>query len=209
MSVIRVDLGRVTGEQGPPGQAATIRIGKVTAGDTPQVINTGSPTNAVLNFVLPTPQPVAANTEKAAAAQAETLAVQEPVKTQETQNDEAGTLTQPCRELYVKSIRQPDVLFETCDVDAFDEKEAQLLACFHPVKGLGNDGKLHYGFLTGQAEQALQELGYEPDKFGVLGCEEVQGRAYRWLAQEELLALAIGGIRALEKRVKQLEEEGR
>ena len=53
MGVIQVDLGRVEGKQGPPGQAATIRIGTVTAGDTPQVINTGSPTNAILNFVLP------------------------------------------------------------------------------------------------------------------------------------------------------------
>ena len=43
----------------------------------------------------------------------------------------------------------------------------------------------------------------------MLGCDEMQGRAYRWLALEELLALAVGGIQSLEKRVKQLEEGGR
>lgn len=210
MAVIQVDLGRVTGEQGPPGQAATIRIGKVTAGDTPQVINTGSPTNAVLNFVLPTGQPAAVSTECVEIDAAPRLDRQEqPAEYQETKVDEAGTLVHPRRELYVQSLRQPEGLFEECDTEGLDEKEVRLLACFCPVKGMGRDGKLHYGFLTGQAERAMRELGHEPEHFGVLGCDEMQGRAYRWLALEELLALAVGGIQGLEKRVKQLEEGGR
>lgn len=220
MAVIQVDLGRVAGEQGPPGQAATIRIGKVTAGDTPQVINTGSPTNAVLNFVLPMGQPAAQSVLKeeavraaqAAGAAAPASETKQVVLTEQEEQDEAdmdGTLGQPWEAFYVRSIRQTDGLLSQCDVKDLDEQEVRLLECFRPVKGTGPDGKLHYGFLTGEAERALKEMGREPENFGVLGCEETQGRAYRWLAQEELLALAIGVIQALDRRVKQLEQEGR
>ena len=41
------------GEQGVPGEAATIAVGTVTSGTTPNVTNTGTNTDAVLNFVLP------------------------------------------------------------------------------------------------------------------------------------------------------------
>lgn len=40
------------GEKGDPGEAATIQIGTVTSGDTPAVSNSGTPQNAVFDFVL-------------------------------------------------------------------------------------------------------------------------------------------------------------
>ena len=40
------------GPQGPAGQAATIQIGSVTSGDAPAVTNSGTETDAVLDFVL-------------------------------------------------------------------------------------------------------------------------------------------------------------
>lgn len=40
------------GEQGVPGSAATIAVGNVTSGPTPSVTNTGTSTEAVLNFTL-------------------------------------------------------------------------------------------------------------------------------------------------------------
>lgn len=46
-----------TGEQGPPGTAATIQIGTVVSGTTPSVTNSGTEQNAIFNFVLePGPQ---------------------------------------------------------------------------------------------------------------------------------------------------------
>ena len=44
--------GGGTGPQGPAGQAATIQIGSVTSGDAPAVTNSGTETEAVLDFVL-------------------------------------------------------------------------------------------------------------------------------------------------------------
>lgn len=44
--------GGGTGPQGPAGQAATIQIGSVTSGDAPAVTNSGTETDAVLDFVL-------------------------------------------------------------------------------------------------------------------------------------------------------------
>ena len=41
------------GPQGEPGEAATIAIGNVTSGTTPSVSNSGTNTDAVLDFVLP------------------------------------------------------------------------------------------------------------------------------------------------------------
>ena len=44
--------GGGTGPQGPAGKAATIQIGSVTSGAAPAVTNSGTETNAVLDFVL-------------------------------------------------------------------------------------------------------------------------------------------------------------
>lgn len=44
--------GGGSGTQGPAGEAATISIGTVTSGPTPQVTNSGTITDAVLDFVL-------------------------------------------------------------------------------------------------------------------------------------------------------------
>lgn len=44
--------GGGTGPQGPAGQAATIQIGSVSSGDAPAVTNSGTETEAVLDFVL-------------------------------------------------------------------------------------------------------------------------------------------------------------
>lgn len=44
--------GGGAGPQGPAGQAATIQIGSVTSGDAPAVTNSGTETDAVLDFVL-------------------------------------------------------------------------------------------------------------------------------------------------------------
>ena len=41
------------GDKGDDGKSATVTIGTVTAGETPSVTNTGTETEAVLNFVLP------------------------------------------------------------------------------------------------------------------------------------------------------------
>ena len=41
------------GEKGADGKAATVKIGTVTEGDTPSVTNSGTDTDAVLDFVLP------------------------------------------------------------------------------------------------------------------------------------------------------------
>lgn len=43
----------IQGAKGLDGKAATIRIGNVTSGSSPSVTNTGTATDAVLNFVLP------------------------------------------------------------------------------------------------------------------------------------------------------------
>lgn len=40
------------GDPGEPGSAATVAIGNVTSGSTPSVVNTGTETDAVLDFVL-------------------------------------------------------------------------------------------------------------------------------------------------------------
>lgn len=50
--VLSVTGGGSTGPQGPAGQAATIQIGSVTSGAAPAVTNSGTETNAVLDFVL-------------------------------------------------------------------------------------------------------------------------------------------------------------
>lgn len=50
--VLSVVGGGSTGPQGPAGQAATIQIGSVTSGDAPAVTNSGTETDAVLDFVL-------------------------------------------------------------------------------------------------------------------------------------------------------------
>lgn len=42
-----------TGPKGSDGKSATVTIGKVTTGETASVTNTGTETEAVLNFVLP------------------------------------------------------------------------------------------------------------------------------------------------------------
>nr|WP_304973129.1 hypothetical protein [uncultured Schaedlerella sp.] len=44
------DMGKL---QGPPGESATIQIGQVTDGETASVENVGTPSQAVLNFILP------------------------------------------------------------------------------------------------------------------------------------------------------------
>ena len=44
--------GGGTGPQGPAGQAATIQVGSVTSGAAPAVTNSGTETEAVLDFVL-------------------------------------------------------------------------------------------------------------------------------------------------------------
>ena len=44
--------GGGTGPQGPAGQAATIQIGSVTSGAAPAVTNSGTETEAVIDFVL-------------------------------------------------------------------------------------------------------------------------------------------------------------
>lgn len=49
---VEVIGGGSAGPQGPAGQAATIQIGSVTSGDAPAVTNSGTETNAVLDFVL-------------------------------------------------------------------------------------------------------------------------------------------------------------
>lgn len=45
-------IGGGAGSQGPAGKAATIRIGSVTSGAAPAVTNSGTETDAVLDFVL-------------------------------------------------------------------------------------------------------------------------------------------------------------
>lgn len=50
--VLSVVGGGGTGPQGPAGQAATIQIGSVTSGAAPDVTNSGTETEAVLDFVL-------------------------------------------------------------------------------------------------------------------------------------------------------------
>lgn len=50
--ILSVAGGGSTGPQGPAGQAATIQIGSVTSGAAPAVTNSGTETNAVLDFVL-------------------------------------------------------------------------------------------------------------------------------------------------------------
>lgn len=48
------------GEQGPPGQNATIEIGTVSSGppgSAPSILNVGTPTAAILNFVIPRGEP--------------------------------------------------------------------------------------------------------------------------------------------------------
>lgn len=50
--VLSVVGGGSVGPQGPAGQAATIQVGSVTSGDAPAVTNSGTETDAVLDFVL-------------------------------------------------------------------------------------------------------------------------------------------------------------
>lgn len=50
--VLSVVGGGGTGPQGPAGQAATIQVGSVTSGAAPAVTNSGTETEAVLDFVL-------------------------------------------------------------------------------------------------------------------------------------------------------------
>lgn len=50
--VLSVIGGGSVGPQGPAGQAATIQIGSVTSGGAPAVTNSGTETDAVLDFVL-------------------------------------------------------------------------------------------------------------------------------------------------------------
>ena len=50
--VLSVVGGGSAGPQGLAGQAATIQIGSVTSGDAPAVTNSGTETDAVLDFVL-------------------------------------------------------------------------------------------------------------------------------------------------------------
>jgi hypothetical protein len=45
-------INGTNGINGNNGQSATIAVGSVTSGPTPVVTNSGTPTNAVLNFVL-------------------------------------------------------------------------------------------------------------------------------------------------------------
>lgn len=48
------------GDQGPPGESATVSVGTVTSlpfGATPTVVNTGSSSNAVFNFGIPRGEP--------------------------------------------------------------------------------------------------------------------------------------------------------
>lgn len=47
------DTKLIQGQQGEQGRAATISIGTVTTGAVPSVTNVGTPTDAVLDFVLP------------------------------------------------------------------------------------------------------------------------------------------------------------
>ena len=59
-ALAEVEYYREHGLVGPPGEAATIQIGDVTASDpgsNPQVLNSGSAQAAVLNFVLPRGEP--------------------------------------------------------------------------------------------------------------------------------------------------------
>lgn len=50
---VSLDAGGAKLVQGPPGEAATVAIGSVAKGDEASVINSGSETHAVLDFVLP------------------------------------------------------------------------------------------------------------------------------------------------------------
>lgn len=50
---VSLDAGEAKLVQGPPGEAATVAIGSVAKGDEASVINSGSETHAVLDFVLP------------------------------------------------------------------------------------------------------------------------------------------------------------
>ena len=45
------------GTPGTPGKAATLKIGSVTSGSAPAVINAGTLTDAILNITLPEGQP--------------------------------------------------------------------------------------------------------------------------------------------------------
>ena len=49
---VEVIGGGSAGPQGPAGQAATIQIGSVSSGAAPAVTNSGTETDAVLDFVL-------------------------------------------------------------------------------------------------------------------------------------------------------------
>lgn len=50
---VSLDAGGAKLVQGPPGEAATVAIGSVARGDEASVVNSGSETHAVLDFVLP------------------------------------------------------------------------------------------------------------------------------------------------------------
>ena len=51
-NVVTLIGGGSAGPQGPAGQAATIQIGSVTSGAAPAVTNSGTETDAILDFVL-------------------------------------------------------------------------------------------------------------------------------------------------------------
>lgn len=50
---VKIERVGKQGQKGNNGQAATIAVGNVTAGDVASIINTGTNTNAVFDFVLP------------------------------------------------------------------------------------------------------------------------------------------------------------
>ena len=206
MGVIQVDLWRVEGKQGPPGQAATIRIGTVTAGDTPQVINTGSPTNAILNFVLPS---------SASGQQEQTvegISGQKSERSAPEQNMTAQQETERESAFEKKALQMVTALegiLEQCEPQPIGEDVQNLLECFRPMKGVDEKGITHYGFLAGKAEQNLRATGQDPEKTGLIRYEHQNGLAQRWISCEELLALTAEAVLALGKRMTEWEEEGK
>lgn len=203
MGVIQVDLGRVEGKQGPPGQAATIRIGTVTAGETPQVINTGSPTNAILNFVLPSS---ASATPVQAAEKAEDIEKEKSAPAQEisVQRETEGESAFEAKGL--RGVTASEGILERCETQPVGEEVQTLLGCFQPMMGVDEKGITHYGFLAGKAEQNLLALGQDPEKTGLIQHEHQNGLAHRRISYEELLALTVQAVLTLEKRMTQCEE---
>lgn len=54
--IVTVDKG-VRGPSGPQGDAATIEVGDVTSGPVPEVVNRGTSSEAILDFILPDKDP--------------------------------------------------------------------------------------------------------------------------------------------------------